>query len=161
MEHVPEGDVEIPLGQARIARQGTDVTLVAWGQQVKVMEQAVRRRTLHQTGCNCRQHSNNTCQATEVQEQHGISCEVIDLRTLLPWDRSTVGMWTEAALAARLSSTNLHTRYTLRNIGQQDWAPGGGARGIADRWVWCRGGGINYPALLSAAGSTTGARDWV
>ncbi len=42
VEQVPEGDVEIPLGQARIARQGTDVSLVAWGQQVKVMEQAVR-----------------------------------------------------------------------------------------------------------------------
>lgn len=35
------GDYEIPLGQARIVRQGTDVTMVSWGQQVKVMEQAV------------------------------------------------------------------------------------------------------------------------
>jgi pyruvate/2-oxoglutarate/acetoin dehydrogenase E1 component len=30
-------------------------------------------------------------QAAEVAEADGISCEVIDLRTLLPWDRATVG----------------------------------------------------------------------
>jgi len=30
-------------------------------------------------------------QAAEVAEGDGISCEVIDLRTLLPWDRATVG----------------------------------------------------------------------
>ena len=30
-------------------------------------------------------------QAEAVQQEDGISCEVIDLRTLLPWDRETVG----------------------------------------------------------------------
>lgn len=43
VEDVPVGEYEIPLGQARIVRQGTDVTLVSWGQQVKIMEQAVRK----------------------------------------------------------------------------------------------------------------------
>lgn len=41
-EDVPVGDYELPLGVARLARGGTDVTLVGWGQQVRVLERAVR-----------------------------------------------------------------------------------------------------------------------
>lgn len=41
VEDVPTGDYSIPLGRARIARAGSDVTLVGWGQQVLVLEQAV------------------------------------------------------------------------------------------------------------------------
>ena len=68
-ESVPVGgDFEIPLGKARTARAGTDVTVVTWGQQVLVAELA----------------------AKEVAESDGISCEVIDLRTLLPWDVEAV-----------------------------------------------------------------------
>ena len=44
MEEVPTGDYVIPLGEARTARAGSDVTIVAWGQQVAVAEQAVRAR---------------------------------------------------------------------------------------------------------------------
>lgn len=68
VEDVPEGDYEIPLGKARVAQQGSDITLVGWGQQVRVLELAAR----------------------EVAERDGISCEVVDLRTLLPWDADTV-----------------------------------------------------------------------
>lgn len=68
VEEVPVGDYEIPLGAARVARPGTDITLVGWGQQVLVLELA----------------------AKEVAESDGISCEVVDLRTLLPWDVATV-----------------------------------------------------------------------
>jgi len=67
-ESVPSGDYEIPLGQARVVREGKDVTVVSWGQQVLVAQLA----------------------AKEVAEQDGIDCEVIDLRTLLPWDVPTV-----------------------------------------------------------------------
>lgn len=42
MEDVPVGDYTLPLGQARIARPGQDITLVGWGQQVAVLERAVR-----------------------------------------------------------------------------------------------------------------------
>ena len=42
VEDVPLGDVEIPLGQARTVRRGSDVTLVGWGQQVLVLELAAR-----------------------------------------------------------------------------------------------------------------------
>ena len=42
VEAVEDGDYSIPLGKARIAREGSDLTLVGWGQQVVVLEQAVR-----------------------------------------------------------------------------------------------------------------------
>eukprot|EP00798_Chlamydomonas_sp_ICE-L_P030634 gene30634-35647_t len=68
MEDVPVGEYYVPLGKARTVLEGSDVTLVGWGQQVLVLEQA----------------------AQQVREQDGISCEVIDLRTLIPWDVSAV-----------------------------------------------------------------------
>lgn len=68
VEDVPVGDYETPLGKARIAQAGSDITIVGWGQQVRVLELA----------------------AKEVLESDGVSCEVIDLRTLLPWDADTV-----------------------------------------------------------------------
>ncbi len=65
---VPVGDFTIPLGQAEILREGSDVTLVGWGTQLRVLEAA----------------------ADLAKEKDGISCEIIDLRTLLPWDSATV-----------------------------------------------------------------------
>jgi len=64
---VPEQDYELPLGVAEVAQQGTDITLLGWGAQ---MVQIVK--------------------AAEMAAADGISCEVIDLCTLLPWDRETV-----------------------------------------------------------------------
>lgn len=61
---VPEDDYQIELGKAEIVREGTDITLVAWGAQVATILEA----------------------ADKALEQ-GISCEVIDLRSLIPWDR--------------------------------------------------------------------------
>ena len=55
------------LGKAKIVRTGSDVTLVGWGNQVNVLKKAC-----------------------EEAEALGISCELIDLRTLLPWDAETV-----------------------------------------------------------------------
>ncbi|WP_275287303.1 alpha-ketoacid dehydrogenase subunit beta [Halomonas elongata] len=64
---VPEEDYQLPLGEAEVTREGTDVTLVGWGAQMEVIDRAV-----------------------ELAEKDGISCEVIDLRTILPWDEDTV-----------------------------------------------------------------------
>ncbi|GAB4818066.1 hypothetical protein N2152v2_005112 [Parachlorella kessleri] len=64
VEDVPLSDYEVPLGKARRVREGGDVTLVTWGQQVLVAELAAR----------------------EVEASDGISCDVLDLQTLLPWD---------------------------------------------------------------------------
>lgn len=67
-EAVPEGRFELPLGHARVRREGTDVTLVTYGGMVPVSERA----------------------ATAVADE-GISVEVIDLRTIYPWDVETIG----------------------------------------------------------------------
>ncbi len=64
---VPDEDYELPLGKADIVKEGTDITLLAWGAQVEVIEMAAA-----------------------MAEKDGISCEIIDLRSLLPWDRETV-----------------------------------------------------------------------
>jgi pyruvate/2-oxoglutarate/acetoin dehydrogenase E1 component len=61
---VPEGDHVVPLGSARIARQGTDVTLLAYGAMVAVCEAAA-----------------------DTLEQ---SCEVVDVRSLRPLDEATI-----------------------------------------------------------------------
>lgn len=68
VEEVPVGDYTIPLGKAEIVQEGTDCTLVGWGAQVHVLVQAAKL----------------------AQEKAGISCEVIDLRTILPWDKDAV-----------------------------------------------------------------------
>eukprot|EP00756_Hemistasia_phaeocysticola_P028642 Hpha_TRINITY_DN16186_c1_g7::TRINITY_DN16186_c1_g7_i1::g.3075::m.3075/K00167/BCKDHB, bkdA2; 2-oxoisovalerate dehydrogenase E1 component beta subunit len=65
---VPDGDFSLPLGEADIRRKGTDMTLVAWGTQVQRMLDA----------------------AEEVEKEDGISCEVIDLQSLIPWDTECV-----------------------------------------------------------------------
>jgi pyruvate dehydrogenase E1 component beta subunit len=66
-----EGDVDtalqVPLGRARIAREGRDLTLVTWS------------RTLHES-----------LAAANTLAGDGIEVEVIDLRTLWPWDREAV-----------------------------------------------------------------------
>lgn len=64
---VPTGRYEIPLGKGRVVREGSDVTVVGWGAQLHVLEDACRR-------------------AADV----GVSCELIDLRTLAPWDSDLV-----------------------------------------------------------------------
>jgi acetoin:2,6-dichlorophenolindophenol oxidoreductase subunit beta len=64
---VPDGEHLTPLGEAEIVRAGDAVTLVTWS--------AMR----------------HTCAgAAEALAQEGIAVEVIDLRTLWPWDRDTV-----------------------------------------------------------------------
>ena len=64
---VPEGDTRVPLGQARIVRSGTDVTIVAMSYMTV--------EALH---------------AADYMTMQGISCEVLDLRTIKPLDWQTV-----------------------------------------------------------------------
>lgn len=64
---VPEGDHLTPLGVADVAREGRDLTIVTWS--------AMRHASL---------------KAAAVLAQEGIEAEVIDLRTLWPWDRDAV-----------------------------------------------------------------------
>jgi pyruvate dehydrogenase E1 component beta subunit len=64
---VDEGKYSIPLRQAAIAREGTDVTIVA-----------------------CMKMTHEALAAADELAADGISAEVIDLRTLRPWDQETV-----------------------------------------------------------------------
>jgi pyruvate dehydrogenase E1 component beta subunit len=64
---VPEGDYTIPLGVADIRRVGSDVTIVSFGKIIKDADKA----------------------ADEL-EKEGISCEIIDLRTIKPLDYEAV-----------------------------------------------------------------------
>ena len=66
-DSVPKEEVLIPLGQARILRDGNDVVLVSYGSSMA-----------------------ETTQAADALEQQGFSVALIDLRSLLPWDRETV-----------------------------------------------------------------------
>jgi 2-oxoisovalerate dehydrogenase E1 component beta subunit len=70
VELVPDEKFYLPLGKAEILQSGTDVTVVGYGSQMLVLEQAVRR----------------------VERELGISCELIDLRSILPWDSEAVEM---------------------------------------------------------------------
>jgi pyruvate dehydrogenase E1 component beta subunit len=63
---VPEG-YSAPLGTAAVRREGRDLTLVTWS------------RTVHAA-----------LEAAEAAARRGISVEVIDLRTIWPWDRDAV-----------------------------------------------------------------------
>jgi pyruvate/2-oxoglutarate/acetoin dehydrogenase E1 component len=64
---VPEGDFRVPLGKARVAKVGSDLTLVAMSYMTV--------EALH---------------AANYLEQQGVSCEIIDLRTIKPLDWQTV-----------------------------------------------------------------------
>ncbi|HYF52186.1 MAG TPA: thiamine pyrophosphate-dependent enzyme [Planctomycetota bacterium] len=63
----PSTDCIVPFGQARIVREGRDVTMVTWG--------------------NCV----NLCRSAAAQAaKEGIEAEIVDLRTIIPWDIKTV-----------------------------------------------------------------------
>jgi 2-oxoisovalerate dehydrogenase E1 component beta subunit len=67
VDEVPTGDYEIPIGVGKIVQEGSQVTVVGWGGQMLVLKKAVAA-------------------AAEL----GISCELIDLRTLQPWDSDMI-----------------------------------------------------------------------
>jgi pyruvate dehydrogenase E1 component beta subunit len=67
-EDVPTEPFTLPIGRARIRREGTDLTVVTYGGMVPVALAAAER----------------------AGSEDGVSAEVIDLRTLFPWDRTTV-----------------------------------------------------------------------
>jgi 2-oxoisovalerate dehydrogenase E1 component beta subunit len=64
---VPDERYTIPFGRARIHRPGAEITVVTWGAMVHTADQA----------------------AAEL-ERDDVSVEVLDLRTLIPWDREAV-----------------------------------------------------------------------
>jgi pyruvate dehydrogenase E1 component beta subunit len=64
---IPDGEYLIPIGKADVKRKGDNVTIVTFGKIIKVVHQAA-----------------------EALAKEGISCEIIDLRSLRPIDYDTV-----------------------------------------------------------------------
>ena len=62
-QEIPEESYTVPIGEARLAREGTDVTIIAWGSMMHTV-----------------------LQAAESLVASGISPEILDLRTLSPMD---------------------------------------------------------------------------
>lgn len=67
VEEVPVGDFSLPLGKADVIQEGNDITLIGWGTQMKRL-----------------------VEAAELAAKDGISCEVIDLQSLIPWDEECI-----------------------------------------------------------------------
>ena len=65
---VPDGEHLVPLGLADVKREGSDVTIICHSKTVVLCEKA----------------------ATALSEQHGVSAEVIDLRSIRPLDTETI-----------------------------------------------------------------------
>jgi 2-oxoisovalerate dehydrogenase E1 component beta subunit len=66
-DDVPDGDYLVPLGKAQVRREGTDIAVITYGAMVWT-----------------------ALDAAKELEKEGISLEVVDLRTLLPYDEQTV-----------------------------------------------------------------------
>jgi len=66
-EDLPEEDFTVPIGKAAVRKEGKDLTIVCYGLMY-----------------------HRSMQAAEALEKEGISAEVIDMRTIKPWDRETV-----------------------------------------------------------------------
>ena len=65
---VPDERYTTPFGEARLHREGDDVMIVTWGAMVYTASEA----------------------ADKVAEEDGVSTEIVDLRTIIPWDRKAV-----------------------------------------------------------------------
>jgi 2-oxoisovalerate dehydrogenase E1 component beta subunit len=66
-EDLPDEDYTVPIGKAAVRKEGNDITVVSYG--------LMYHRAL---------------EAIKVLEKENISAELIDMRTLLPWDRETI-----------------------------------------------------------------------
>jgi len=84
---VPEGEHLVPFGQARMVREGTGVTIVSWSAQVHACAEAA----------------------------DATGAEVIDLRTLWPWDREAV--FSSVAKTGRLLV--VHEAVTVSGFGAE------------------------------------------
>jgi 2-oxoisovalerate dehydrogenase E1 component beta subunit len=69
VEQVPEASYTLPLSKAEIVKSGTDLTIVSYGRPMYTCSAAI--------------------EAAE-KDFKGVNIELIDLRTLFPWDRPTI-----------------------------------------------------------------------
>ncbi|MCP3772760.1 alpha-ketoacid dehydrogenase subunit beta [Paenibacillus sp. MZ04-78.2] len=67
-EEVPEDMYRVPIGQAKVVQEGSDLSIFAWGAMLREALNAAKR----------------------IEKEKGWKCEVVDLRTLYPLDRDTI-----------------------------------------------------------------------
>jgi 2-oxoisovalerate dehydrogenase E1 component beta subunit len=67
-EEVPENGYEVPLGKARVHREGADITLIAYGLMLYTALEV----------------------ANKISAEHGVETEVVEPRTLYPLDKETI-----------------------------------------------------------------------
>jgi pyruvate dehydrogenase E1 component beta subunit len=94
---VPEGEHTVPFGQARIAREGPDLTIVTYSRMV----------------------GESVAAADALEEQQGISATVIDLRTLCPLDIDTVAESVSATGRCLIVAEDVQTAGVAAEIGFQ------------------------------------------
>jgi pyruvate/2-oxoglutarate/acetoin dehydrogenase E1 component len=85
-DEVPDERYTVPFGEARIQREGDDVSVITWGAMVY---------TAHE--------------AAQQLEGEGISVEILDLRTLAPWDKEAVLSSVEKTSKALVLHEDTHT----------------------------------------------------
>ena len=68
VEHVPEESYALPLGQAEIIKSGTDLTIISYGRPLYTCAAAIEA----------------------AEQDFKANIELIDLRTIYPWDRPTI-----------------------------------------------------------------------
>lgn len=66
-QEVPEGHYTIPIGKAKVLKEGKNLTVVAWGAMIRETQKAI-----------------------EMLEEKGYSIELIDLRTIMPFDKEAI-----------------------------------------------------------------------
>ena len=66
-DSIPEGDYIVPIGKAKIALEGKDVSIITYGAMV-----------------------HTALEAAQTLKENGVSCEIIDLRTILPLDKKSI-----------------------------------------------------------------------
>src|SRR4029078_13131684 len=64
---VPDERYTVPIGKARIHREGDDLSVITWGAMVYTADEAAKQ-----------------------PESDGVSVEIVDLRSVLPWDKQAV-----------------------------------------------------------------------
>jgi pyruvate/2-oxoglutarate/acetoin dehydrogenase E1 component len=85
-DEVPEERYTIPFGDARMQRDGDDISVITWGAMVYTADEAARQL-----------------------ESEGISVEILDLRTLVPWDKEAVLKSVEKTSKALVLHEDTHT----------------------------------------------------
>jgi 2-oxoisovalerate dehydrogenase E1 component beta subunit len=65
---VPDERYTVPIGKARTHREGDDLSVITWGAMVYTAEEA----------------------AKQLEEEDGLSIEIVDLRSVMPWDKAAV-----------------------------------------------------------------------